>query len=80
MLCNAFQSAIHPKSALSRGGIYTHHVAHVPWSHLTQHLKLHLDRFSRFCAAQGRESLYFTMCVRTRLKYDSALVNNILAG
>jgi len=48
--------------------IYTHDVVHVPWTHLTQHLKLHLDRFSRFCTAHGRKSLYFTVCVRTRLK------------
>ena len=32
-----------------------------PWTHPTQHPKLHFDRFSRFCTAHGRESLYFTM-------------------
>ena len=35
------------------------------WTYLTQHSKLHLDRFSRFCTAHGRESLYFTVCVKT---------------
>jgi len=38
------------KNAPSRWGIYTH-VVHVPWTRLTQYPKLHLDRFSRFCAA-----------------------------
>jgi len=33
----------------------------VPWTHLTQHPKLHLNRFSHFCRAHGRESPYFTM-------------------
>jgi len=33
----------------------------VPWVHPTQHPKRHLDRFSRFCTAHGRKSLYFTM-------------------
>jgi len=33
----------------------------VPWTYQTQHPKLHLDQFSHFCTAQGRQSLYFTM-------------------
>jgi len=39
-------------------------VIHVPWTYLTQHSKPHLDRFSHFCTAHFRESLYFTMCVK----------------
>jgi len=27
----------------------------------TQHPKLHLDRFSHFCTAHGRQCLYFTV-------------------
>jgi len=67
MLCNAFQLVRHHNSALPMGAS-TSHVMHVPWTHLTQHSKLHLDRFSRFSTAHGRESLYFTVCVKTRLK------------
>jgi len=33
----------------------------VPWAYPSPHPKRHLDRFSRFCTAHGRESLYFTM-------------------
>jgi len=33
----------------------------VPWDHPSPHSKRHFDRFSRFCRAHGRESLYFTM-------------------
>jgi len=47
-----------------------HHVIHVFWTHLTQHPKLHLDWFSRFHTAYGRESLYFTMCIKTQLMRD----------
>ena len=33
----------------------------VPWAqHSSPHPKWHLDWFSRFCTAHGRESLYFT--------------------
>jgi len=32
----------------------------LPWTHPSPHPKGHLDRFSRFCTAHGRESLYFT--------------------
>jgi len=56
-LYNAFQSARHLKSAPSRGAS-TSHVIDVPWTHPTQHPKLHLDRFSRFCTAHDRESTY----------------------
>ena len=59
----------HPKSAHSRGAC-TPHAIHVPWTHQTQHPMLHLDRFSRFCTARGRESLYFAVCVKTRLTRD----------
>jgi len=33
----------------------------VPWAYLNPKSKRHLDRFSRFCTAHGRTSLYFTM-------------------
>jgi len=48
MLYNAFQSARHPRSSPSHVGIYNPHVIHVPWTHLTQHPKMHLDQFSHF--------------------------------
>jgi len=59
MLYNAFKSGRHPKSAFSRGAYVP-----IPWTHPTQHSKLHLDRFSRFCTG------HFTMCVKTRLTRD----------
>jgi len=31
------------------------------WTNLPQHLILHIDRFSRFYQAHGRQSLYLTM-------------------
>jgi len=31
------------------------------WAHPSTNPKRHLDRFSRFCTARGRASLYFTM-------------------
>jgi len=31
------------------------------WTHPSPHPKRHLDRFSHFCTAHGRESRYFTM-------------------
>jgi len=34
----------------------------VPWSYLSSHCKWHLDWFSRFCTAHGRQSRYFTIC------------------
>jgi len=67
MLYNAFQSATHPKSALPMESS-TPHVTHVPWTHLTQHPKLHLDRFLH--TARGRESLYCTVCIKTQLTRD----------
>jgi len=30
------------------------YVIHVPWTHLTQDCKLHIDGFSHFCTAHGR--------------------------
>jgi len=40
----------------------------LPWTHPSTHPKRHLDRFSRFCTAHGRVSLYFTMCAAFPLK------------
>jgi len=37
-------------------------IQHVlPWAHLRSHPKYHLNRFSCFCTAHGRRSLYLTM-------------------
>ena len=58
-----------PKVALPVGHLHLH-VIRILRTHPTQHSELHLDRFSRFCRADGRESLHFTMCVRTRLTRD----------
>jgi len=33
----------------------------VPWTYLSQCPKLHVDQYSCFCIAYGRECLYFTM-------------------
>jgi len=33
----------------------------LPWTHPSWHRKRHLNRFSRFCTAHGKMSLYFTM-------------------
>ena len=33
----------------------------LPWTHPSPHPKRHVDRFSRFCTAHDRRSLYFTM-------------------
>jgi len=41
----------------------TPHVIQVPWTDPTQHPKLHLDWFSCFCTAHGRESLYFNFVI-----------------
>ena len=35
----------------------------VPWAHPSPQAKRQVDRFSRFCKAHGRKSLYFTMGV-----------------
>ena len=48
-----------PKVPLPVGHLYPPHLIHVPWTHRTQHPKLHLDRFSRFCTAHDKETLYF---------------------
>jgi len=33
----------------------------LPWTQSSPHSKWHLDQFSHFCTAHGRQSLYFTM-------------------
>jgi len=33
----------------------------LPWTHPSPYSERHLDRFSRFCTAHSRRSLYFTM-------------------
>jgi len=48
----------------------TLHVMHIPWAHPAQHPKLHLNRYSCFCTAHGGESLYFIVCIKTRLTCD----------
>jgi len=50
-----------PKSASSRCGICIPILRIVPWVNQTQHPKRHLDRFSRFCTAHRRASLYSIM-------------------
>jgi len=50
---------IPPQNCLFPWGICIYCV--VPWVHWTQHAKRHLDWFSSFCTAHGRESLYFTV-------------------
>jgi len=54
-----FSRSRRPKSAPHRGRIYVH-LMHVPWTHPTQHYKLHLDRFSCFRTAYGRVPIYHT--------------------
>ena len=64
MLCNAFQSAKKPLKLLLHVWRYGPiHVSPymVPLAHLILHPKWHLDWFSWFCTAHGRQSLYFTM-------------------
>jgi len=39
----------------------------VPWTHPTQHPKLHFVRCSRFCTARGTESLYCTIFSPSKL-------------
>jgi len=51
-------------------GVSTPHVIPVPWTRPTQRTKLHLDRFSRFYAAYGRESPYSLQCALKRLTRD----------
>jgi len=62
MLYNAVQLAITPPKvplSLEASALYLYVV--VPWTHQTQHRKLHLDRFSCLCTAHGREFQHFTM-------------------
>jgi len=54
------------KMPLPSGNLHSH-IIHVPWTHPIQHSKLHLGQFSRYCTAHSRESLYFTMFVKTWL-------------
>jgi len=54
-----------PKVPLPMRHLHSY-VMHVPWTHLTHHSKLHLERFSRFCTAHGRDYVYVTMCAKTR--------------
>jgi len=56
ILCNGLDTPLKvplPAEVSALGPIYSM----VPWVHPTQHLKRHLDRFSRFCTAHGRASL-----------------------
>jgi len=64
MLYKAFQLVRHLQKCPFPWWHLKSHVIHVPCIHPTQHSKLHLDQFSRF---HGRESLYFTICVRMGL-------------
>jgi len=42
-------------------GDLARHLTHGSWSHPSLQPKWHLNRFSHFCTAHGRVSLYFTM-------------------
>jgi len=45
-----------PVQSYSPGGTNVHsHQYMVPWTHLIQHRKMHLDRFSHFCTSHGRD-------------------------
>ena len=55
-----------PKVPLPMGASTPHLIIHVPWTHATHHP---LVQFSCFCIAHGRESLYFTMCIKTWLTH-----------
>jgi len=58
VLFNAFQSARHPQKFPFSWGMYIPMQCMFPVLNPTQHSKLHLDRFSRFCStAHDRESL-----------------------
>jgi len=50
-----------PKIAPSYWGIWYSIYYIVPWAHQSTQPKPYLDRFSRFCTANGRASLCFTM-------------------
>ena len=58
MLYSAFQSAIHSKSTPSCGS--TSHIIHVPWTHLTQHNKLHLAQLTAELVSWSLSSLFNT--------------------
>jgi len=60
-LYNAFQSVIHPLKVSLPVRTSTPHVILVPWTHLIQHPKLHIDRFSLF-AQLTRDCLYALQC------------------
>jgi len=46
----------------------------LPWSHPSPYPKRYLDRFSHFCTAHGRRSLYFTLgCLFSRQNCPFAL-------
>jgi len=45
----------------------------LPWAHWSPHPERHLDQFGRFCIAQGRQSLYFTMGGPSPLKIAPSL-------
>jgi len=49
------------KTAHSLGAIWTPIQYMVPWANPSPNPKRHLDQFSRFSTAHGRELLYFTM-------------------
>jgi len=70
VLYNAFEYARHPQKCAFPCRHLHAHVIHVPWTHPTQPSKLHLDWFSHFCTAHGRESLYFTMCIKMQLTLE----------
>jgi len=71
--------------------LYTH-VIHGSWTHPTQHPKLHLRKYSRFCTPHGRVCIYFTMDRHFPLQncpftwgiwipiYESHLINKLQNG
>jgi len=63
-----------PKVTLPVANLHPH-VIHVPWTLLTQHPKLHLDRFSRFCTAHGRESNVRENAINSRFKIIISAIN-----
>jgi len=56
-----WKSPFSPQNFLFTWGIWTRHLTHGSWSHPSLQPKWHLNRFSHFCTAHGRVSLYFTM-------------------
>ena len=61
MLYNAFQSGRHPQKCPFQWGHLLPHVIHVPWTHLTQYSKQHLDRFDHFNGALGRVHILYSV-------------------